>query len=196
MKKYLYPVLFVLITVIAYSCNEALQQPKPSTYLRANILPFSYNVFSDNDFPFTFEYPDIAKVRKPDSKTKSVKWLDLYFPEYKYFINISYVPLTTDTSLQNAVNDCYTLIQRHAKLSGGIIQEDYQNIKKKSFGTVFEIKGRDVVSPYQFYVTDSSKYFLRIALNADFIPNNDSCDIVIKQLKKDMSHILHTLNWK
>lgn len=195
-EKYIKVLLFAAVVCLFYQCDNAPQMPKPSTYLRLDIKPSDYVQFNRKDYPFVFEYPDCATVEELDSKDKSIKWFNLNFKDYNFTVNMSLLPINTDTSLNTAVNDCYKFLKRHEKLSGGIIQQDYKNNEKKIYGTVFDIKGKDVVSPYQFYLTDSVKYFVRGALNCNVVPNNDSCSAVIKQLKEDLTHLINTFEWK
>jgi gliding motility-associated lipoprotein GldD len=64
------------------------------------------------------------------------------------------------------------------------------------FGLVYEISGSDAASTYQFYLTDSTKNFVRGALYFDLVPNNDSLAPVIDFLKKDVEHMITTFRWK
>lgn len=94
------------------------------------------------------------------------------------------------------VNDSYNFTKEHDKFSSGVIEREYENNLEKVYGYVFDIKGSQVASPYQFYVTDSSKYFLRGALYFDFKPNNDSLSPIINRLKTDIENMISTLKWK
>jgi gliding motility-associated lipoprotein GldD len=51
-------------------------------------------------------------------------------------------------------------------------------------------------SPYQFYLTDSTRHFLRGSLYFDAIPNNDSLAPVIEYVKTDIQHLFETITWK
>ncbi|MBR1627494.1 MAG: hypothetical protein IJ681_10185 [Bacteroidales bacterium] len=188
--------LIIVLMSVLYSCDNAPQMPKPSTYLRLDLLKPKYITFDNNEYPFTFMSPDYAVYQKMDSKDKDIKFFNLNFDKYNFVANVTFLPLTSDTSLRTSVKDCYTFLKRHEKLSGGIVEREYADSKKRVYGTVFEIKGKDVVSPYQLYITDSVKYFVRIALNSNFIPNNDSCEVVINQLKKDIDNIITTFEWR
>jgi gliding motility-associated lipoprotein GldD len=48
----------------------------------------------------------------------------------------------------------------------------------------------------QFYLTDSSRHFLRGALYFDTAPNSDSLAVVNDFLQEDMLHLIQTLRWK
>lgn len=197
MKRFFKTTAYLFVTACMFiSCDNAPQMPKPSTYLRLNIEKPNYIKFQDNDFPFYFQYPDYAKIEKLDSKNKDIKWFNLRFENYNFVANVSFLPLKDRKSLHASIEDCYNFLKRHEKLSGGIVEQSYANYGKKVYGNVFDIKGKDVVSPYQFYLTDSTRYFIRVALNSNFVPNNDSCEVVITQLKKDLTNMINTFQWR
>ncbi|MBR1774932.1 MAG: hypothetical protein IJ759_05345 [Bacteroidales bacterium] len=188
--------LFFTAICLFTACDNPPQMPKPSTYLRLELLNPNYIAFNDSEYPFTFSYPDYAQIQKLDSPNKNIKFFNLFFEKYNYVANVTYLPLMADTTLWASVNDCYRFLKRHEKLSGGIVEQNYSNQEKKVYGTAFEIKGKDVVSPYQFYLTDSVNYFVRFSLNCNFVPNNDSCGVVIEQLKSDLNNIISTFEWR
>ncbi len=195
-KKTLLIAMIILLSAMVQSCDNPPKTPLPSTYLRLEVEKAKPKEFNDKDFPFTFIYPSNAVVEKQDSKSNAIKWFNLNYKKYNYLVNVSYIPLTTKQALHNSIEDCYTFLKRHQKLSGGIIQQDYHNEEKHVYGTVFEIKGTDVVSPMQFYLTDSTRYFVRFALNSNFKPNNDSCQVIINQLKQDLLIMVNSFSWK
>ncbi len=189
-------ILFLICVIIFFACENNTEQPKPPTYLRIEVKPTEYKLFANDKLPFTFEYDKSADIDFLQSKDKNMKWFNIDEKKYNFEINVSYLKINSRKDLQEAINDCFTFLNRHEKLSAGILQQEYKNEEKKVYGTAFEIKGRDVVSPYQFYLTDSVKYFVRFALNNKIIPNNDSNAVVINQLKKDMQHLVNTFTWK
>jgi gliding motility-associated lipoprotein GldD len=54
----------------------------------------------------------------------------------------------------------------------------------------------EAASPFQFYLTDSTKNFVRGALYFNTVPNNDSLAPVIDFLKQDIIHMIETFRWK
>jgi gliding motility-associated lipoprotein GldD len=64
------------------------------------------------------------------------------------------------------------------------------------YGIVYEINGMSAASPYQFYLTDSTRHWLRGSLYFDAIPNNDSLAPVIDFVKTDIQHLFETIRWK
>jgi gliding motility-associated lipoprotein GldD len=64
------------------------------------------------------------------------------------------------------------------------------------YGLAYYIKGNDVASPLNFYVTDSVEHFLRASLYFNMAPRNDSLEPVIEGIEKDLQHLVKTLQWK
>jgi gliding motility-associated lipoprotein GldD len=60
---------------------------------------------------------------------------------------------------------------------------------------IAEIDG-EVPSQFQFTMTDSSRNFLRGALYFNVKVQNDSLRPAIEYVKKDVIHLINTLDWK
>lgn len=186
----------LLLSAFFFACSEEPPIPKPKTYLLLETSQPLYSVVDEKDFPFTFEIPDYGKIVRVNTDKKDNKWFNIIFDKYGFEANVSYIPLNTDTSLAYMINDCYTFLDRHKKFSSGIVEREYANKKENIYGTIFEIKGSEVVSPYQFYVTDTANHFLRLALHCKTAPNNDSLTTYIERIKTDLNYMITTLRWR
>lgn len=193
MKKSIIPIIAILLFI---SCGKEPPVPKPNTYLRLSVPQPKFLHYEDKSLPFTFDYPDYGEIVPLKSDDKSSIWFNIIFERYGFEANVSYVPIKSDTSLAYMVNDCYTFLDRHKKLSSGIVERQYENKEARVYGTAFEIKGSEVVSPYQFYLTDSLQHFVRVALHCRFAPNNDSLAAVIDRIDTDLNHLISSLRWK
>jgi gliding motility-associated lipoprotein GldD len=196
MYKTLKIFVLLLLSAFFFACSEEPPIPKPKTYLLLETTQQLYSLVDEKDFPFTFEMPDYGKIVRVNTDKKDNKWFNIYFDKYGFEANVSYIPLNTDTSLAYMINDCYTFLDRHKKFSSGIIEQQYNNPEQRVYGTVFEIKGSEVVSPYQFYLTDSTNHFLRLALHCKTAPNNDSLTTYIRRLKTDIDYMITSLRWR
>jgi gliding motility-associated lipoprotein GldD len=196
MNKTLFLFSLLFLTLIFSSCSQEPPIPKPKTYLLLETTQPIYSLVDEEFIPFTFEIPDYGKITMLNSQQKDSKWFNIMFDKYGFEANVSYIPLKSDTSLAYMINDCYTFLDRHKKFSSGIIEQQYQNTENKIYSTIFEIKGSEVVSPYQFYVTDSSKHFLRLALHCKTVPNNDSLSTYIQRIKTDLNYLITTIRWR
>ena len=68
-------------------------------------------------------------------------------------------------------------------------------MNEKVYGLVFDIAG-NTASSVQFYLTDSTKHFMRGALYFNERTNVDSVSPVLTYLKKDILHMIETLKWE
>ncbi len=188
--------ILLLVNTIFIACTKEPPIPKPKTYLRLTAPEPKYLHFEQEGLPFSFDYPDYGEIIRIKSDDNSSQWFNILFNRYGFEANVSYIPLKTDTSLAYMVNDCYTFLDKHKKFSSGIIERQYEDPERKIYGMAFEIKGSEVVSPYQFFVTDSNRHFIRVALHCQSAPNNDSLAPLITRITTDLNHLISTLRWK
>jgi gliding motility-associated lipoprotein GldD len=69
------------------------------------------------------------------------------------------------------------------------------NVSENVHGMYFKVEG-NVATASQFFLTDSTKNFLRGALYFDATPNEDSLQPVNRFLVEDMKHLISTFRWK
>src|SRR6202012_4652832 len=62
-------------------------------------------------------------------------------------------------------------------------------------GVFFNVGG-NAATATQFYVTDSTRHFLRGALYFDTAPNEDSLKPVNVFLQEDVTHLINLFKWK
>ena len=75
------------------------------------------------------------------------------------------------------------------------IQDSLMKTPAGLTGVWFNVGG-NAATAKQFFITDSTKHFLRGALYFDSTPNEDSLSIVNDFLQEDMRHLINTLKWK
>lgn len=188
-------VLLLLVcgtVLIVTSCSNN-ETPKPRAYFRIDLPKKEYRSF-DTTFPYKFEYPVYALVSQKNNPVNNPFWLNLEFPAYKGTLHLSYMDVKGN--LEELLEDTRDLVNKHIPKSSGIDEIVIQNPGEHVYGTLYDIRGNDAASPYQFYITDSTHHFLRGALYFNIKPNNDSLSPVIEFLKKDIDHFIQTFRWK
>ena len=97
-------------------------------------------------------------------------------------------------NLQDHINNSHDLAYKHSRVAEGIIEQSYQNDKKKVFGIVYDFEG-STATAIQFYLTDSANHFVRGALyfNSEM---NDSITPVSDFIKADIFHLVDSWEWK
>jgi gliding motility-associated lipoprotein GldD len=78
------------------------------------------------------------------------------------------------------------------KASG--VEESVIKTPSGKTASIYELEG-EVPSQFQFYISDSSKHFMRGALYFRTATKNDSLAPVIEFIKKDIIHMLNTTKW-
>lgn len=188
--------LIIALSLCLHSCFESNPPvPKPKTYFRMDIEEPIYKEFRESNYPYRFEYPDYGHIEKVKGDKDSRYWLNINFQDFGTKLYLSYKRIDSKTRLEYLVNDSYTFLKEHQKLSSGILEREYESKDKRVYGTAFEIKGNEIASPYQFYLTDSSTHFVRGAIYFDFKTNNDSISNIIERLIIDLENLISSFEW-
>lgn len=192
MKKNKYILFLILVlSILLVQCSENYT-PKPRGYFRTTFPEKKYQKFESNA-PYSFDIPIYSKML-PDTIDKDGSWwYNLVFPSMKATIHISYKDI--GGNLGKYIEDSRTLVYKHTIKADAINEQTFVNPEKKVYGILYEIKG-NAASPYQFFVTDSSKHFVRGALYFNVYPNKDSLAPSFKFLKQDIIHLMETVEWK
>lgn len=184
--------LVVVVGLIIAACSDN-ETPKPRAYFRIDLPKKEYRLF-DTAYPYSFEYPVYGKINPRRDKAAQSYWLNIDFPAFKGTLYISYMEI--HGNLNNLLNDSRELVNKHIPKANAIEEINIENSKDRVYGTLFDIRGNDAASPYQFYLTDSSRHFLRGALYFKVKPNNDSLSPVIDFLRDDIDHLIESFKWK
>jgi len=187
-------VAFALLAVILNSCDQNNYMPKPRGYFRIDLPEHEYRSF-DTTFPYSFDYPVYANIVFDEYTQSEPYWLNVHYPQFDGKIHLSYKDLES-TSLNDLLYDSREMVYKHAPKAIGIRESLVIDRENQIYGTVYSIEGKDVASPFQFYLTDSTKHFLRGALYFYTRPNNDSLEPVINFIVDDIDHMVGTMQWK
>ncbi len=182
---------FLIFSLLLIACSENYT-PKPRGYFRINFPDKVYEKF-ENNAPFSFEIPEYSKLVKDADDMAEDWWYNLVFPQMKGTIHISYKNI--EGNLNKYVEESRSLVYKHTIKADAINEQTFVNRNKKVYGVLYEIKG-NAASPYQFFVTDSSKHFMRGALYFNVHPNKDSLAPVFKFIKPDIIHLMESVEWK
>ena len=191
-RHYISALILILVSFIAVSCSNEYS-PKPSGYFRIALPEKKYQPF-DTLFPFYFEYPVYARIVHDQLASKEPYWINIDFPRFQGRIHLSYK--VVNGNLSKYQEDSRTMALKHMSKSTGITEQVINIPDKKVYGLIYTIQGSGVASTYQFYLTDSTRNFVRGALYFNVSPNNDSLAPVISFIQSDIRHIIETFHWK
>jgi gliding motility-associated lipoprotein GldD len=183
----------VLTSLLLVSCGSKDYQPKPLGYNRL-ILPEASYRLSPDTLPYRFEYSKHARFLEDTSWVSDKHWVEIYYPELKANIHITYKRVRNLEQLKEYFNDAFVLTSKHQIKANGIDEVIIKTPSGKT-ATIAELNG-EVPSQFQFTITDSTRHFLRGAVYFYTKVSNDSLAPAIDYVKKDAMHLINTLDWK
>lgn len=197
MKQFFLPVCILIAVLVIVSCNSD-PKPRPKGYFNIEFPEKKYVVFDQPGYPYTFEYPVYGKVLQDstffDDKPENPYWVNLDFPTFAGRLYLSYKTIGGKNAFNVLVDDAFKMTDKHS-LKATSIDEIPVKGGPGVTGFIFDVGG-NAATGKQFFVTDSTKHFLRGALYFDATPNYDSIKPVEQFLYKDMQHLIETLKWK
>lgn len=186
--KYL---IIITLIILLSGCRERAV-PKPWGYFRIDMPEKSYRLY-DTACPFVFEYPVYGRISNDVGQISEPCWFNIEFPGYKAIIHVSYKRI--NNNLESILKESYDFTYAHSIKADAITEQPWQNAGNKVYGILYDIKG-NTASSIQFFVTDSSRNFLRGALYFTAEPDADSLAPVIEFFRKDIVHMVETFKWK
>jgi gliding motility-associated lipoprotein GldD len=146
-----------------------------------------------------------------DGAEENPYWINIDFPRFNGRIYLSYKAIGgyslykvkrgdryVDSMAMNTfdqlVDEAYRMSFKHTSKASGITDSVFST-DKGVYGAYFKVEG-NAATARQFYVTDSTRHFLRGALYFDTTPNEDSLSVVNEFLEEDMRHLIRSLRWQ
>lgn len=183
----------ITLCLFFYSCSQDYL-PKPKGYNRIELPDPKYISLPDS-LPYDFEYSVHANIYKDSSWMAERYWINIYYPQLEASVQITYKPvLSRQDLLEEYLRDAHTLTSKH-QIKAYAIDESIIQTPLGNTVVISELSG-EVPSQFQFYVTDSTKHFLRGALYFRTATKNDSLAPVIEYVKRDILQMVNTLEWK
>jgi len=180
-------IFFILFTgILVSSCKEDVL-PKPKAQLRLEYKDPTY-ISNNTNCPYSFEISSIAKI-----KINNKCWANINYPNLNASINITY--RAVENNLKELFIESEKLTFKHAIKADGISSVPYTNALKNVYGAIYEVTG-NAASPIQFHATDSVNNFITGAVYFNVHPNYDSIKPAINYLRKDIIHLMETIEWK
>lgn len=184
----------LILLLAAFTACQQNYVPKPRGYHRIDLPKRGYQPLAMK-LPYSFEYSSSAQAKQPTDRYSEPDWVDLYYPVFDATVQFTYKPVKGDLKkLNEYIEDARKLTNRHQVKASGI-DERIARAGTGDMTYIFRLEG-EVPTQYQFYLTDSSKHFLRAALYFKTATKNDSLKPVIDYIAKDMDRVIGTLKWK
>lgn len=185
-----YIAFFILL--IFSSCGGDYA-PKPRGYFRITYPEKSYRTYNGT-CPYTFQYPVYAVIA-PDSAAQAEPcWQNINFPQFNATLHLSYHEIDSKKTFNALVEDARTFAFKHTSKATSIDEGRIEDREKRMYGIYYTIEG-NTASSVQFYLTDSSRHYLRAALYFNEEPRADSIQPVLRFIKKDIDVMIKTFHW-
>lgn len=204
-----------LSIILIISCNSVYTSKKRG-YYHIDLPEHKYQPFERDGFPYAFEYPVYAEIVQDttyfDTTPENDYWVNVDFPQYGARIFLSYkivggkAPYKVKGSdgqykdslgineFDRMVNDAFNLTNKNEVVATSIRDSLFTTPTGVS-GVLFRVGGNAATSR-QFFISDTTKHFLRGALYFASTPNADSIKPVQDFLQKDIEHLINTFRWK
>lgn len=204
---------FILLVFFFLGCNSPYTK-KRTGYFKIDFPQRAYQSFSEPGYPYSFEYPVYAKIIKDSSlfDTNDPYWINVDFPDFYGKIFISYKKIggsstykvkspdgtyrdsTSKNDFMQLVNDAYNLSYKN-DIKAYAIDDSVMHTPNGLTGIYFSLSG-NVATAHQFFLSDTTRHFLRGALYFNATPNEDSLAPVNNFLQQDLKHIINTMKWE
>lgn len=203
------------LLMLLIACNSNYTSRKKG-YFKIDLPEHQYKVFNKQEFPYSFEYPVYANVVQDstyfDSTPENNYWINLDFPGFNARLFMSYKIIgglapykikQADGSYKDSlgvnqfdlmVNDAFNLTNKNDVVASSIKDSLIRNPNGIS-GVFFKVGG-NAATASQFFLSDTTKNFIRGALYFDATPNADSLRPVQEFLRKDLEHLISTFEFK
>ena len=214
-KNNIVPLILGGMLMLLMACNSNYTSRKKG-YFKIDLPEHQYQVFNKQGFPYSFEYPVYATVIQDstyfDSTPENNYWINLDFPAFNARLFMSYKIIgglapykikQADGSYKDSlgvnqfdlmVNDAFNLTNKNDVIASSIKDSLIRNLNGIS-GVFFKVGG-NAATASQFFLSDTTKNFIRGALYFDATPNADSLRPVQEFLRNDLEHLISTFEFK
>ena len=177
------------------SCGgDADYSPKPRGYYRIVFPQHSYRLY-DTGCPYTFEYPKYAAIEPDKDPRAKPCFINVQFPQFKATLHLTYEAVTSKTQFDKLIEYAHKFAFKHTVKATGIDEGTIHYPDRKVYGIYYTIDG-NAASSAQFYLTDSTRHYLRGALYFNSEPKLDSIQPVLDFVKKDVAVMIKSFKWK
>ena len=206
---------FLFLVMLFAACNSNYTSKKTG-YFNIDLPEKKYVLFNEPGIPYSFEYPVYATIVKDstyfDANPENDYWRNIDFKNLNAKIFLSYKTVGgkalykikqpngsyKDSSIINMydkmINDAFNLTNKNDDVATSKKDSLFTTANNVS-GLLFKLGG-NAATQRQFFMTDTTKNFIRGALYFYASPNADSVKPVVNFIQKDIDHLITTFRWK
>jgi gliding motility-associated lipoprotein GldD len=208
--------LSTLVTlVVVTACNSSYTSKKKG-YFKIDLPQKKYLLFNEPGIPYSFEYPAYASIAKDstyfEENPEDKYWRNIVFTQFNAKIFLSYKKVGGSAlykikmpngqykdslginKFDNMLVDAFNLTNKNDDVATSKKDSLFTNGNNIS-GLLFKLGG-NAATQRQFFMTDTTKHFLRGALYFYASPNADSVKPVVDFIQQDIDHLISTFTFK
>ena len=186
----------ILITIAACQ-SETVFIPKPRMFPKVEYPERTIRTFSLPGCPYEMEFPDYARMERDSTFFNQVApnpcWFNLEMPAFNGTIHFSYYPIENREGFDQLVSDAFKMTGKH-QIKADYVEEERLKNTAGVDGFLFHVRGPSA-SPLQFYLTDSTRHFLRGALYFNQQVRPDSMAPVYRFVEEDIYRLISSFHW-
>ena len=207
--------LSILSVLLIAACNSTYTSKKTG-YFKIDLPDKKYVLFNEPEMPYSFEYPAYASIVKDstyfDANPENDYWRNIDFKKLNAKIFLSYKIIggkalykikmpngtykdsTGINMYDKMINDAFNLTNKNDDVATSKKDSLFKTANNVS-GLLFKLGG-NAATQRQFFMTDTTKNFIRGALYFYASPNADSVKPVVDFIQQDIDHLIKTFRWK
>lgn len=195
-----YTSFLLLFILFALGCGEeAVITPRPRAYPKIDFPEKQFQAFDKNYCNFSFQYPTYTQIIQDtaffDESPAHPCWFDVLYPSFDARLHFTFATAESPEELDELRNDAFELVDWQNKRANYIEEIRIEKPDANVEGVAFDISG-PAASPFQFYLTDGSKRFVRASLYFNTHINPDSLAPLYDFVKMDITQLIDTFEWQ
>ena len=186
--------LAITLFIVLISSCVSDYTPKPRGYFRIVLPEKKYQTYASY-CSYSFNYPVYATIVADSLGVVKPCWIDVKYPSMNARIHLSYQAITSKKMFNELIEDSRTFAFKHTVKATAIDEALIAYPDKKVYGILYSIDG-NTASSVQFFLTDSTKNYLRGALYFNERPQLDSIQPVLDFINKDIDVMIKSFKWR
>jgi len=183
--KHLVILLALVMNLIGCESNPT---PRPKGYFRIALPSQEYKIIECNLCGYSSSVNQSAFFSEKNLQNQKI-----YYPSLEGELFLTY--RNNQQEFKQILKETQKLIYKHTIVSSGIVEQPFNQPKRKVYGTYYMLKG-DVASPLQFIINDKTSRILHGALYFNAKPKMDSLQPLINYIDQDLKLYLERFRWK
>ena len=178
--------LLLIGILVVSSCADFT--PKPKAYPKIEYPAKTYTRYNA-PCNYSFEVPTYSKVEAYNYEDKPC-WFNIQFEDFNGTLHLSYLKPSGQEMLDSLAEDAYQMVFKpHLQRADEIVEREVRDTVKGFTGMIYDLEGK-TATPFNFYLTDSKRHFVRGSFYFNAKTNSDSVQPIYDFLNQDFLHTI------